>query len=239
MSTPYIVVELTNLFAYKRFLSVCEAIRYDIYRHYQNNYYVGIGGSKIGHVNFYSEHAEKLLSMIEEFEPAVILQMKKMLGATEYELTVNINVNLPGSYDQFVHSDTTVSDDICILNFSDEEISEKNGAINIWNKSHATSKSFLFGLKKNQVNLKIGQGLLRLGSLPHNGTRNATRLPRIMTAIVMKPKRLSVKNDTRNWDRQSGFYNNFFNASDGRELLLRYVPMANQLYQLFRILRRK
>jgi hypothetical protein len=128
---------------------------------------------------------------------------------------ISINVNLPGSKYQHIHRDFKANNDGLIVSFGCQDISNKNGSINLLplKRGMFYSTLFAFNFLRNQISLAQGNALIRWGSQLYGSSPNRTDIRRVMVGIVLIPP---VNNLTGFiWDSslKEGPRSNFFKSS--------------------------
>jgi hypothetical protein len=204
----------------------------------------GVWGSSVGHINYHSLYLKEIFKLVENQN--FFLHAKKIYfsryGDDEPMIGISINVNLPGSKYQHIHRDFNANNDGLIVNFGCQDISNKNGSINLLplKRGMFYSTLFAFNLLRNQISLAQGNALIRWGSQLHGGSPNRTDIRRVMVGIVLIPP---VNNLTGFiWDSslKKGPRSNFFNSSFRKRFTLFFaskIPfLFNQIYQVKRLI---
>ena len=156
---------------------------------------------------------------------------------------ISINVNLSGSKYQHIHRDFKANNDGLIVSFGCQDISNKNGSINLLplKRGMFYSTLFAFNLLRNEISLAQGNALIRWGSQLHGGSPNRTDIRRVMVGfLLISPP---VNNLTGFiWDSslKKGPRSNFFNSSFRKRFTLFFASktafLFNQIYQVKRLI---
>jgi hypothetical protein len=225
-----------------KFYNILGKLNEEIRLHSLKEITQGVWGSTVGHINYHSLYLKEIYELVENQH--FFLHAKKIYSnryGVEPRISINVNVNLPGSKYQHIHRDFKATNDGLIINFGCEDITEKNGAINLLPTKRGIlySTLFSFGLFRNKISLTQGNALIRWGNQLHGGTPNRTDIRRVMVAIVF------ISSDDNltgfNWDSsfKIGPYSNFFNSSFRKRFTLFFatkIPfLFNQIYQVKRL----
>ena len=239
-----IPIEFKDEIKRKKFYDILGKINEEIRLLSQQKLTQGIWGSSVGHINYHSLYLKEIFELVENQH--FFLHAKKIYsrryGDDEPMIGISINVNLPGSKYQHIHRDFKANNDGLIVSFGCQDISNKNGAINLLptKRGFLYSTLFAFGFLRNQISLTQGNSLIRWGNLLHGGAPNRTDIRRVMVGIVLIPP---VNNLTGFiWDSslKEGPRSNFFNSSFRKRFTLFFASktpfLFNQIYQVKRLI---
>jgi len=238
-----IPIEFDDEIKKEKFYNILGKLNEEICLLSQNEIIQGVWGSSIGHINYHSLYLKEIFELVKNQH--FFLHAKKIYSnryGVEPHIGINVNVNIPGSKYQHIHRDFRATKDGLIINFGCQNISEKNGAINLLptKRGFLYSTLFAFGFLRNQISLTQGNSLIRWGNLLHGGAPNRTDIRRPMIAIVL------IRSDDNligfNWDPslKAGPRSNFFNSSFRKRFTLFFASktpfLFNQIYQVKRLI---
>lgn len=239
-----IPIEFKDEIKKKKFYNILGKINDEIRLLSQQELTQGIWGSSVGHINYHSLYLKEIFKLVESQH--FFLYAKKIYstryGDNEPRIGISINVNLPGSKYQHIHRDFKATNDGLIINFGYQDITEKNGSINILpsKKGVFYSTLFAFNFLRNQISLEQGSALIRWGSQLHGGSPNRTDIRRVMVGIVLIPSTNNLTGFTWDYSLKKGPRSNFFNSSFRKRFTLFFASktpfLFNQIYQFKRLI---
>jgi hypothetical protein len=239
-----IPIEFKDEIKKKRFYDILGKINEEIRLLSQKELTQGVWGSSVGHINYHSLYLKEIFELVENQQ--FFLHAKKIYssryGDDEPRIGININVNLPGSKYQHIHRDFKAVNDGLVVNFGCQDISKKNGSINLFPSKRGIfySTLFSFGFLRNQISLAQGNALIRWGSWLHGGSPNRTDIRRVMVAIVLIPSANNLTGFTWDYSLKKGPRSNFFNSSFRKRFTLFFASktpfLFNQIYQVKRFI---
>lgn len=154
-----------------------------------------IGGLRSGNLNAtIGNHAFTLHSIL--INSGVLEQIEKFfeISLRDHFLTVGCNINIPGSINQHVHSDTNFDNKVIIVNIPTVDVNEVNGSTEIYPESNQHPLSYLkflltYSGDPVRLNTTLGDIFIRDSRVWHRGMENLSSNIRPMIAFTFERKK--------------------------------------------------
>lgn len=227
----------------EKFYGILDKINVEVQSFSKRLFTDNIFGSSVGHVNYHSPHLKEIYQIVKN-QDFMLYAINKFNNTydTKPMISLNINVNLPGSKYQHIHRDFGVDDDSLLINFGCENIIKNNGAINILPERVGFFSSILFqiGLLRNQPSLPKGNAIIRWGSRLHGGSPNRTNIRRVMIVIILTQAKDGLTDLIWDDSLKVGPRSNFFDATYKKRISLYFASKTpfifNFTYQCKRLI---
>jgi len=181
-----------------KFNRIIEAIQKDLFIELNKKNLNNLGGFIMGNLNVnQGNYGPKLFSLVFKKKLIKIFEIITGDKINSFDVLYGGNLSLPKKGSQLFHTDGSYDQDMYLISFATEDITEKNGPTEICLGTSIRPlkywEFFINKKKKKKLFLKKGQVLIRKHNLWHRGTTNHSKKYRLLLSFILTPKKKNYK----------------------------------------------